>query len=498
MRLQNRVGPEWRVGMIAPLQPLGRIDQALLLRAQWRVLTLGFRWSISLNFIAGALMAIIFSQVFGIAEAPIWFGALAASIALRIASVKIYGRKAVLNRRPDAARGWVLAAIAVNGAVWSLGAFLLIAPSAAATIAVYCFFVGGMTAGAAASLSAAPLAFGAFAAPMLIGATLRLALLGDPLSYLLATVSAVFAIGMAGVAHNSQRQIERALRLWLSNRRLRLDLLRAQAEAIYADQRASASDRDRQAALAAAETKTRFLAEVGHELKTPLNAVIGFSDMLADEFFGAIGNPKYQEYANDIRVSSLHLRHLVDGLLDLTLTEQPNWRAKPESVLVEHAAQRIVRELALADQALALRLVIDVEPADLRVEADPRLLHQIVRNLVENALKYAASDGEVRIEGRVSAAGEVQISIHDNGPPIPETALARIMAPFEQAEDDVHRRDGIGLGLALAQQFAELHQGQVSIRNTPEGGVIAQAVLPQHAAPATEQDDNRQRPETPD
>lgn len=484
--------------MIAPSQPLGRIDQALLLRAQWRVLTLGFRWSISLNFIAGALTAIIFSQVFSIAGAPIWFGVLAISIVLRIASVSMYGRKAVLNRRPGAARGWVLAAIAVNGAAWGLGAFLLIAPDVVTTIAVYCFFVGGMTAGAAASISAAPLAFGAFAAPMLIGTTLRLALLGDPLSYLLATVSAVFAIGMTGVAHNSQRQIERALRLWLSNRRLKLDLLRAQAEAIDADQRANASDRDRQAALAAVETKTRFLAEVGHELRTPLNAVIGFSDMLADEFFGAIGNPKYQEYANDIRVSSLHLRHLVDGLLDLSLTEQPNWQAKPEPILVEHAAQKIVRELALADQALALRLIVDVEPADLQIEADPQLLHQIVRNLVENALKYAATNGEVRIEGRVSAAGQVEISIHDSGPPIPEAVLARIMAPFERAGDDARHRDGIGLGLAIAQQFAELHQGQINIKNTPEGGVVAQAILPQHAAPAAKRDDAEPRPDTPD
>ena len=475
--------------MISPLQPLGRIDQALLLRAQWRVMTLGFRWSIALNFIAGALMSIIFSQVFGVAEALIWFGALCVSIIVRTASVILYGRKAVLIRRPETARGWILAAIAFNGAVWGAGAFLLIAPDTVATIAVYCFFVGGMTAGAAASISAVPLAFGAFAAPMLIGTTLRLALLGDPLSYLLATVSAVFAIGMTGVAHNSQRQIERALRLWLSNRRLRLDLLRAQAEAFNAEQRASAFDRDRQVAVAAAETKSRFLAEVGHELRTPLNAVIGFSDMLADELFGALGNPKYQEYAKDIRVSSLHLRHLVDGLLDLTLTEQPNWRAQPERILVETAAQRIVRELALTDQALAMRLVIDVEPADLHIEADPLLLHQIVRNLVENALKYAAANGEVRIEGRATATGDVRISIRDSGPPLSEAALARIMAPFERGEDSDRRRDGIGLGLALAQQFAELHHGQINIRNTPEGGVVAEATLPQHATHGVGQGD---------
>lgn len=484
--------------MIAPLQSLGRTDQALLLRAQWRALLLGLKWPLTLNLLAALMLSVLYTTVFNAWAAPLWFGAVAIAVAARIATIRRYGRKAVLNRRPESARAWILGAIGINGIVWGIGAFLLMTPDNITSIAVYCFFVGGMTAGAAASISAAPLAFSAFAVPMLALLTLRLALLGDPLSYLLATVAAVFAIGMAGVAHNSQRQMERALRLWLSNRRLKLDLLQARNEARMADRRADEFDRDRQAALAAAETKSRFLTEVGHEIRTPLNAVIGFSDMLAGELYGALGNEKYSEYANDIRVSGLHLRRLVDGLLDLSLMEQPNWQVRVEYVRVEDVAQRVVRELTLANPAISMQLLIDVEPADLWIEADPRLLYQIVRNLAENAVKHTEANEEVIILGRATDDGAIRIAVQDSGPPIPEAALARIMAPFVQGSESDRQRGGIGLGLALARQFVELHRGRIEIRNTPEGGVIAEAILPRRAARLSEPKNRAQNAENSD
>lgn len=244
---------------------------------------------------------------------------------------------------------------------------------------------------------------------------------------------------------------------------------------------AARESQDLQTALDAANqssaAKSQFLAAVSHELRTPLNAIIGFSDILDQEFFGGFESDRQKEYVGLIRQSGQHLLSVVNSLLDVSKIEAGRYELVPEAFGLGEAmdlAVDVVRE-----EARRKDLRLDVRPGcrDEEITADRRACHQILLNLLSNALKFTEV-GVVTLESR-RVGPMVEFSVSDTGIGIAESDIERLGRPFVQVSSGTTRRyQGTGLGLSLVKGLAELHGGDMTIRSQPGVGTMVTVRLP--------------------
>lgn len=231
---------------------------------------------------------------------------------------------------------------------------------------------------------------------------------------------------------------------------------------------------------AASKHKSEFLANMSHELRTPLNAVIGFSDVLQDQMFGEL-NEKQMEYVNDIHTSGRHLLTLTNDILDLSKIEAGRLDLEVASFSLPEVLQNsvaLMRERATR-QGIILRL--DVDPSIGIIEADERLLKQILFNLLSNALNFTNRDGHVDVVARDDGE-DVVISVRDDGAGIAPADQARIFEEFEQAGKS-KVQPGTGLGLALSRRFVELQGGGLTVKSAlGQGSTFTFNVPKTHAA----------------
>jgi signal transduction histidine kinase len=226
--------------------------------------------------------------------------------------------------------------------------------------------------------------------------------------------------------------------------------------------------------------KSQFLAVMSHELKTPLNAITGFAQMLADAPEIARNAPTHAGYAKTILDSSLHLRTLIDDILDVTRIERGKLTiAEQEGDMAEIAeiAVKMCRETAAAGDVG----VIAELPSGVGFTGDITRLKQVIINLVTNAIKFSPAGGDVRVAFERGSDGGLAIAVTDRGCGIAEADLTRIFEPFVQADAGIGRRfGGIGLGLSISRRIAELHGGAIRIESKLGLGTTARVVLPAH------------------
>lgn len=227
----------------------------------------------------------------------------------------------------------------------------------------------------------------------------------------------------------------------------------------------------------ASEAKSKFLANMSHELRTPLNAIIGFSEIMGSGMFGPLGTEKYGEYCRDIHQSGQYLLDVINDILDMSKIEAG--RIWPD--LSEIRADRLLNDAmrVVSARAADKRLTLRADIAHgIRVQADARLLKQIVVNLLSNAVKFTPEGGRITVHAR-SSAGLARIAIVDTGIGIPKEALVKLGRPFEQVESHITKSyQGSGLGLAIAKSLTELHGGTMRIRSTPGKGTLVLLRLP--------------------
>jgi PAS domain S-box-containing protein len=241
-------------------------------------------------------------------------------------------------------------------------------------------------------------------------------------------------------------------------------------------------DRALRAALRQAEMankmKASFLAAMSHELKTPLNAVLGFSEIIRDQVLGPVGQPAYRDYAGDIHKSGARLLAVINDVLDvsrlqgglMTIEERPE---NLRDILDE--AIKLARYKAPDARKIELDLPDDV-PALL---ADPRRLAQAIGNLLANALKFTPEPGRVQLTARRTFDGGVQLSVVDNGIGMAEETIASALEPFRQLDGSLSRRfEGTGLGLYIAKALAELHGGSLKVKSAVGEGTTVTIALP--------------------
>jgi signal transduction histidine kinase len=232
--------------------------------------------------------------------------------------------------------------------------------------------------------------------------------------------------------------------------------------------------RERNEALEHADRlKSEFIANVSYELRTPLNTMIGFTEILANQFFGTL-NERQTEYATGILESSQQLLALINDMLDLASIEAGHVVLEVEPVDLRALLDGVAKLFTERARGGEIGLSIDC-PDDIgSLDMDKRRTKQILFNLMSNALKFTPREGTVVLGAKREADDGASLWVADSGIGIPESDRERIFDKFYTAEHRSRGRAGPGLGLALVKSFVELHGGRVEIDSTPgEGTTVA-------------------------
>jgi signal transduction histidine kinase/ActR/RegA family two-component response regulator len=225
--------------------------------------------------------------------------------------------------------------------------------------------------------------------------------------------------------------------------------------------------------------KSEFLATMSHELRTPLNAVIGFSEMMVDEVFGALGHQNYKDYAQDIHDSGSHLLNIINDILDITKAEAGSAILDESLVNCRELIVESCRLLRPRLQKSGLALVLSVPNSLPRLQADPRVVKQIILNLLTNAVKFTPPGGRIEVEVAADPHRGLVIAIRDTGIGIAKADLQRVRQPFVQVESSLSRRhEGTGLGLPLVEMMMRQHGGVFELDSEQDKGTTARVLFP--------------------
>jgi two-component system phosphate regulon sensor histidine kinase PhoR len=217
-----------------------------------------------------------------------------------------------------------------------------------------------------------------------------------------------------------------------------------------------------------------FVANVSHELRTPLTAIRGYIEALLDDEPDEADTQKFLEI---IARHSARMERLVSDLLRLARLDARQEALDLASCDMQQLFNTVVGDVALTAESKRQRITTAVDPAACRITADPGKLHDVLRNLVENAVHYSPEAATIQLEA-VQADGGVRISVSDSGPGIPQDDLSRVFERFYRVDKSRSRPGGTGLGLAIVKHLVELHGGEAAAENRPEGGARFVITLP--------------------
>lgn len=225
--------------------------------------------------------------------------------------------------------------------------------------------------------------------------------------------------------------------------------------------------------------KTEFLTAISHELKTPLNSILGFADVLLEGMDGPL-NEAQREDLRIIRGSGEHLMELFTDVLDLSAATSGHLTLERDVVHLEPLLAKVAGELRGLRRDRPLDVCVEVTPGLPALHVDRRRLRQIITNLGSNAVKFT-EQGSVVLAAGLDDVGDICIEVRDTGVGIPAEELSTIFGEFEQASSERRRVRGAGLGLAITRQLVELHGGSVDVRSVVGEGTTFRVHLPSEA-----------------
>lgn len=225
--------------------------------------------------------------------------------------------------------------------------------------------------------------------------------------------------------------------------------------------------------------KSEFLSRMSHDLRTPLNAVLGFAQLLETELLA----PGQLDSVTQILNGGRHLLELINEVLDIARIEAGELSLSPEAVPVGPVIQQVVEFLAPLGLPRNIRVRADVDcHGATHVRADQQRLRQILLNLVGNAVKYNREGGNVIVTCEPRPGACIAISIRNTGAEIPAHKLPLLFRPFERLGAEQSQIEGTGLGLAVSKALTEAMGGTIGVRSNASEGTTFWIELPEQRA----------------
>jgi PAS domain S-box-containing protein len=228
----------------------------------------------------------------------------------------------------------------------------------------------------------------------------------------------------------------------------------------------------------AANAKADMLARISHEVRTPLNAIIGFAEVMIGERFGALGNERYVEYMKDIRASGERVIAIINDLLDLSRIETGKLDLAFASQNLNDLVENCVA--VMQPRANRERIIIRTSLAHALppVIADARALRQITMNLIGNSIHLANAGGQVIVSTALSDFGEVVLRVRDTGHGLNDNEVAAALEPFRTQPPSDQASDSSGVSLSLTKALVEANHAQFHIKTGPHSGTLIEVVFP--------------------
>nr|MBC8451903.1 sensor histidine kinase [Rhodospirillaceae bacterium] len=223
------------------------------------------------------------------------------------------------------------------------------------------------------------------------------------------------------------------------------------------------------------QVKTEFIANVSYELRTPLNTISGFTDVLDGELFGTL-NPRQKEYVSGIVIASRQLTELIDDILDLATIEAGYMALDLQSIRIEQILANVRDRAKEKIESGRLTLEIDCSPDVGAARVDEMRMTKALFNLLWNSIMFQSDEDAIVLQAR-RRGDDIVVEIVDSVGIVTSSELANVYETFEHGDPYV-RKTGSGLGLALTRSLVELHGGALEIRNDVERGTHAVAHFP--------------------
>ena len=218
-----------------------------------------------------------------------------------------------------------------------------------------------------------------------------------------------------------------------------------------------------------------FLQNVNHELRTPLTAILGWSEVLTED---RPDKETVRIAVDQINRSAQFLLALISDLLDLSRYEEGRTRLEPEEVDLGPLVAGAVEPVSVMAEAKGIAMSVETPQSPTPVRLDPMRMRQVLWNLVHNAVKFTPKGGRIRVEASADAVG-VAFSVVDNGVGVDAKDLPFIFERFRQVDGSATRAyRGMGIGLALAKAYVELHGGTISVESQPGKGTAFHVRIP--------------------
>ncbi|HLG99419.1 MAG TPA: ATP-binding protein [Bryobacteraceae bacterium] len=224
--------------------------------------------------------------------------------------------------------------------------------------------------------------------------------------------------------------------------------------------------------------KSDFLTSMSHELRSPLNGIIGFTELLYDGKLGQI-QERPRQFLGRIHSSAMHLLDLINDVLDLSKVEAGRLELRPERVSVVSVIGEVTEILSPLASEKHIHLTTETDESIAQVVIDPGRLKQVLYNYLSNAIKFTGNGGRVAVRLKTEGSTDFRLEVSDTGIGIAEKDVGRLFLEFQQLDATTSKRhQGTGLGLALTKRVVEAQGGRVGVESELGQGSTFFAVLP--------------------